>query len=1210
MVPPADRVSAVNEGVLTSGGTRIYLHDPQAVNAVGVLRARGPAAGRTVSSAEQSLTTSNGLVMLHQGPSLPSAKSSGSAHHYLRGHRGATTGYDGASRRYRSDLRRMYDVHQRGRIAEDLDVHAALGDQLGLSGNHALESEDGDPFPSPEQWKTDAKLKGFQGAGPGRPQGSGIDDVRKVLLQISTVVFCRDVLSIALKDGAHDDLPQDARSAVTELRNTLDFFSDKKLNGRVWSLTPAKGVGLVVKFGRDGPRDSQGRPQASVLELSIGAGDQVACACSNREQCLRTACEFSQSVVAAFMYVSAACGVTGTALLRLLYVELGPAKEEGYAHLFGDPTPGLCAVKNAGGNWPWAMVRKSRANFWTCLTCVEQGLLCTHAKEAGTAYRAYANDSASAEDEEDVDEDDDKGLTPLQERVKKYNKSHKMRHAVPSAAAFEHEALLRQKAIDGVQQLYVAPRKCYCCDAPFRRVCHRGWEDGRAEFEDGAASCAVLWWVCWRCAVHVVPEGGEEGVVFTSTATAYTEPFLFLLAYGLVANGSSLSGSAQLRRHFIELAGDSRLPSAASSVRTLAVLRRAIMLYLELVVEGYPDAVLRCAQCEQPDGSYAVICFDGLYMGIRRKHIKELSRITLPLGILSRANASCSLIFDAQMVLAMAYGLRLTPADNKGKFEVAKPKSIRAVNGYIYAVACLFPAALQESTGRTAGDGGRDEETAWDPKDGKMHSALVDFMRVVLLGRDVALLFAKAVGAAPTDVLRKIPPATLTRLSQFVVHEEQAAADRRAPRQRPDHARAAVFNEPALADTGGARYNVEDGATPAVKVSLHASIPSTVNGAANIVEFVRALCAQTVFVWSSNGKWDAIEALVSALADDNWSERALEAALNQKAVCELRVLRRAVASLVPALVELQPVRCALRDVLSAVLSTKVKYGHFLQGDSPDSIEEDVPLTQTTAADPQLGRSITPTEYDSLWLSPPVNVSSLSHIYGAERVSRATDYHSSGVFCPLLPPIRPGFQFEKGGALSQEDSLCEKDYGSAAEWSSGTFGVFCCCAHPKCIAVIMMDGHEGPRMPLDFICSRLPTMPKTVIYDFACGTHRAATCRVPRAAMTVRMCVDLFHFRKGHSSCSTAMSPPAYETLLGVNTSSSEQRNAATRRLKPFIRLLNQRNFLTFSAYQQCMSNVTAMYRDALDNVEIEDPLRSMGWPLWYRQSHAHRAPQR
>lgn len=63
----------------------------------------------------------------------------------------------------------------------------------------------------------------------------------------------------------------------------------------------------------------------------------------------------------------------------------------------------------------------------------------------------------------------------------------------------------------------------------------------------------------------------------------------------------------------MELAGECRFPLAATDLRVLKVLRQGVMLYLELVVAGMPAAVLRCKVCTLPDGSYKVLCFDGLY---------------------------------------------------------------------------------------------------------------------------------------------------------------------------------------------------------------------------------------------------------------------------------------------------------------------------------------------------------------------------------------------------------------------------------------------------------------------------------------------------------------------------------------------------------------------------------------------------------------------
>lgn len=148
---------------------------------------------------------------------------------------------------------------------------------------------------------------------------------------------------------------------------------------------------------------------------------------------------------------------------------------------------------------------------------------------------------------------------------------------------------------------------------------------------------------------------------------------------------------------------------------------------------------------------------------------------------------------------------------------------------------------------------------------------------------------------------------------------------------------------------------------------------------------------------------------------------------------------------------------------------------------------------------------------------------------------------------------------------------------------------------------MMDGREGPRIPLEFVGTRMPSMPRHIVYDFACGANRAALCHVPTIASTVNASVDVIHYRKGHKSFSVSRSSSAYLSLRTTNTSASEQRNAATARLKPFLRLRNQRNFLTFSSYQKTMSNIAAMHREAGNSLPKSTRGHHIGWLLWFRK---------
>jgi len=85
------------------------------------------------------------------------------------------------------------------------------------------------------------------------------------------------------------------------------------------------------------------------------------------------------------------------------------------------------------------------------------------------------------------------------------------------------------------------------------------------------------------------------------------------------------------------------------------------------------------------------------------------------------------------------------------------------------------------------------------------------------------------------------------------------------------------------------------------------------------------------------------------------------------------------------------------------------------------------------------------------------------------------------------------------------------------------------------------------MPLVFVIQRFATLPAVIVYDFACATLKTALVRLPYVANVVTMNVDRFHWRKSYTDCSTATCPDGYNSMDGVNTSSSEGRNALSRR---------------------------------------------------------------
>lgn len=169
----------------------------------------------------------------------------------------------------------------------------------------------------------------------------------------------------------------------------------------------------------------------------------------------------------------AACGVRPFELIRVLRSRLGQSKSEGDSHLHGDS---LCGVRSVGNNWPWALVRKSRANFWACLPCTEQGLACTHAEAARIAVSEAA--AGKAAEEEAVNQEEPVDRVTRLEKIKFFNRrSHLPRSAAPSVNACKHDAELGQNAFQRLRYKYKPVDACPSCKAVFLRRGHRG-EDG------------------------------------------------------------------------------------------------------------------------------------------------------------------------------------------------------------------------------------------------------------------------------------------------------------------------------------------------------------------------------------------------------------------------------------------------------------------------------------------------------------------------------------------------------------------------------------------------------------------------------------------------------------------------------------------------------------------------------------------------------------
>lgn len=438
--------------------------------------------------------------------------------------------------------------------------------------------------------------------------------------------------------------------------------------------------------------------------------------------------------------------------------------------------------------------------------------------------------------------------------------------------------------------------------------------------------------------------------------------------------------------------------------------------------------------------------------------------------------------------------------------------------------------------------------------------------------------------------------------------DKGVAADRGMAEMEVDHSAplasfAEALHEPALADTGGSKGTLGEAH---MLLRLRAHIPTTAAATHKVIHFCRVLAVDPVMVWGSGDSWRAIESVRDVLEQPGLDISGLEEVLSMEEVCELRLLRGAVACLGPALLQNHRLRRTMSDLLQAVLDTRDTYvamtedlqadiGHELNGGDEGDGVNDAAVTgdEDIIADGSrnsvvyraeemacchLRQVFTPKLYQDTWLRQPASPQRFRAAYGS-AAEGVEDVFKAGVWAPSLPIVRPRPSFADGTIAAMDDPDCNHQMGREKAFTGGTFGAFCTCSHPKCVGVIILDGFESKRMPIEFALERCRRLPEKIFYDFYCASLKLALSRMPFVAMCVRFCVDRFHWRKNHVMCSKAMNPDSYTSLDGVNTSSSEERNSLARRQRQQVRMMTQDNFIIFTIYQQVLSNAIAMYRD-------------------------------
>jgi len=1160
---------------------------------------------------------------------------------------------------------------------------------------------------------------GYPRRGPGRKKGSGLD-LRESLLQVLLVLLSTSAYMNLMELFAPDELAHVNLTGLRNLRYKLFKITDKALRTRAWDLSRSGAVGVLIKYGTGGSRDDRGRHLAVAVEVSL-TKDGVVCVCSEAEKCLGDgSCSMQEPMQKALDEVRLAAGVT----MADLFVILGASRRMrsrvvGRAVLYG---PSTCVVKMQGGSWPFAVVRKTRTANWICFSCRTADGSCQHAAAASEAARGGAADESEPEDGSDDDNagvdgsaGDGRGPTENEhghgqrawngssgldvegrrpDRRKQTPQSLLPRHIVPPLAAQEERATILLALQDpSITLFFPAADKCPYCQV--ERLTNRTQREVLVECGEGVASGVVYTWRCHICNYRVIPDGRDLGIVFTSSSTAYSEVFLFEMSVNLSRNGSSLRSSAYLRDAYWEMSSAHVYPDAQDKLGSVTTLRKAIILYLSLVIAGIPAEVTRCSKCVRLDGSYAIVCFDGLQLGYRLKFMVPFLRSSTKISPIARASVYARVIRDEALSKALGGVLSATTSEKKVTIT-----TLTAMRGNIMAFILLngyveVDGFVKTFAGSTLPKKGRKQDRGWDPiEDGGVRTELIEFLRFFFVCRRAARALAMIILGGPLDLLRRVPRPLIAAVqaaaadfsddaaqvsggvTAFNTHEmgnevidegaqhDRSSADGGAevdddgaaseggsvvtdaslasdgelsdsgavniPEGAADEdfrASAAYvpptgawdddaplrfyaeqFGEPALADTGGASGAVQ---IRKLVLPLRAGAPCTAASALKVLDFVRAVVVDPFTVWAPTDDWSAVDAVFNCLLSNDFSMAHLSDVVARTDVSDLRLLRGAVACLAPTLCAHAEVRRVFAELLLCLVETRGDYDDFVAGAPPadadsmlpcgsdsegdaSSDDEGISKTAMTLAHPD--QVFTPQQYTRTWLLPEATAAAYAAAHGLP-VGHVENFLRTGVWAPGLPPIRslPGFV---GGSSAQTDFPdCQHDMGKQKSHTGGTFGGFCTFTHPKCLGVVVLDQSESQRMPIEFVVQRFATLPDTIIYDFACAALKTALVRLPHVAKKVSLRVDRFHWRKNHTLCSKAMSPDSYASMDGANTSSSEERNALSRRQQHHLRQMKQDHFILFTVYQQALSNVVAMYRD---HATRETTIK---WPEWYRRTH-------
>ena len=227
------------------------------------------------------------------------------------------------------------------------------------------------------------------------------------------------------------------------------------------------------------------------------------------------------------------------------------------------------------------------------------------------------------------------------------------------------------------------------------------------------------------------------------------------------------------------------------------------------------------------------------------------------------------------------------------------------------------------------------------------------------------------------------------------------------------------------------------------------------------------------------------------------------------------------------------------------------------------------------------------EYLERYLKPGMSDNEMIAAFQMRYPSASTKTSATGVYTPGRMQCRAK-AYDK--ADKTPCGTCEKGFAASDKFSDGALTLCCACAHPKILGFVVLDRKESPKVLINVLLTRFPSLPRYLVYDFACGVVRCAMVKLPWMLRDLSVVSDRFHVC--NHTCSHFYNANSYGELDYKNTLTHEQRNAAIRKMEQILRGAGRYGYMALLCYQTSVLNSFAESRSvyqqsALANAEAK-----------------------